>query len=216
LDELGRRRVRHRKHYSSCVTHDWFYASEMRSYHCCKRWSHTLLNSANLHTAKNVGKYAICLRVVYFWKSLTQFLLYSFNDLEHARETNCVYKFSYRYYTFVIRKYKYTSQQKKRYKDLMKSLKEYRRNWVKLFQKYTTRRQITYFPTFLACLPSWLHFRNTKCILNLYSGNISAWEFTLSLFVGYWQQLKHLLWRFITSRLWYSSTFDNSSSRQIW
>jgi hypothetical protein len=31
-------------------TIDWFYASEMRSCHC-KRLSHTLLNSANLHTA---------------------------------------------------------------------------------------------------------------------------------------------------------------------
>ena len=31
-------------------TRDWFYASEMRSCCCCKRWSHTLLNSANLHT----------------------------------------------------------------------------------------------------------------------------------------------------------------------
>ena len=30
---------------------DWFYASEMRSCRYCKRWSHTLLNSANLHTA---------------------------------------------------------------------------------------------------------------------------------------------------------------------
>ena len=50
LDELGRRRVRHRKHYNSCVTHDWFYASEMRSCSCCKRSSHTLLNSANFHT----------------------------------------------------------------------------------------------------------------------------------------------------------------------
>ena len=53
----------HRKHYRTCVTHlctrgtnlypaiDCFYASEMRSCRCCKRWSHTLLNSANLHTA---------------------------------------------------------------------------------------------------------------------------------------------------------------------
>jgi hypothetical protein len=32
-------------------TIDWFYASEMRSCHCCKRWLRTLLNSANLHTA---------------------------------------------------------------------------------------------------------------------------------------------------------------------
>ena len=33
-------------HYRGCVTHliDWFYASEMRSCRCCKRWSHTLLN----------------------------------------------------------------------------------------------------------------------------------------------------------------------------
>ena len=30
---------------------DWFYASEMRNSRCCKRWSHTLLNFANLHTA---------------------------------------------------------------------------------------------------------------------------------------------------------------------
>ena len=32
-------------------TVDWFYASEMRSCRCCKRWSHTLLNSTNFHTA---------------------------------------------------------------------------------------------------------------------------------------------------------------------
>jgi transposase len=43
-DELGRR-VR------LYPTIDWFYASEMRSCRCCKRWQHTLLNSANLHTA---------------------------------------------------------------------------------------------------------------------------------------------------------------------
>jgi hypothetical protein len=30
---------------------DWFYASEMRSCRSCQRWSHTFLNSANLHTA---------------------------------------------------------------------------------------------------------------------------------------------------------------------
>ena len=36
----------HQNHYRGCVTHliDWFYASEMRSCRCCKRWSHTLLN----------------------------------------------------------------------------------------------------------------------------------------------------------------------------
>ena len=32
-------------------TIDWFYASEMRSCHCCKRWSRTLLNFVNLHGA---------------------------------------------------------------------------------------------------------------------------------------------------------------------
>jgi len=33
-------------------TIDWFYVSEMRNCRCCKKWSaHTLLNSANLHTA---------------------------------------------------------------------------------------------------------------------------------------------------------------------
>ena len=32
-------------------TIDWFYAYKMRSCRCCKKWSHTLLNSANLHTA---------------------------------------------------------------------------------------------------------------------------------------------------------------------
>ena len=32
-------------------TINWFYASEMRSCRCCKRWSHTLPNSENLNTA---------------------------------------------------------------------------------------------------------------------------------------------------------------------
>ena len=56
-DELGRR-VRHRQNAPKTLrelydeqhptslypTIDWFYASEMRSYRCCKMWSHTLLN----------------------------------------------------------------------------------------------------------------------------------------------------------------------------
>ena len=51
----------HRTHYRSCLptyalveqhptSFYWFYSSEMRRCCCCKRWSHTLLNSANLHT----------------------------------------------------------------------------------------------------------------------------------------------------------------------
>jgi hypothetical protein len=39
---------------------DWFYASEMRSCCCCKRWSHTLLNSTNLHTAWKFCLSMIC------------------------------------------------------------------------------------------------------------------------------------------------------------
>jgi hypothetical protein len=39
---------------------DWFYASEMRCCCCCKRWSHTLLNSANLHTAWKFCLSMIC------------------------------------------------------------------------------------------------------------------------------------------------------------
>jgi hypothetical protein len=38
-------------HTSYYPTIDWFYASEMWGCRCCKRWSHTLLNSADLHAA---------------------------------------------------------------------------------------------------------------------------------------------------------------------
>jgi hypothetical protein len=49
LDSYGRARVEQNPT-SFYPTIDWFYASEVRSCRCCKRWSHTLLNSANLHT----------------------------------------------------------------------------------------------------------------------------------------------------------------------
>ena len=41
-------------------TIDWLYASEMRSCRCCKRWSHTLLNSANSILHDNFCLSMIC------------------------------------------------------------------------------------------------------------------------------------------------------------
>jgi hypothetical protein len=70
MNSVARRRVRHRQNppetlqeLRDALVHECNnipqafiqrligYASEMRSCRCCKRWSHTLLNSENIHTA---------------------------------------------------------------------------------------------------------------------------------------------------------------------
>jgi hypothetical protein len=59
-------------------TIDWFYASEMRSCRCCKRWSQTLLNSAN-----SILHYNFCLAMICSDNDVEKFCWYCFICYAH-------------------------------------------------------------------------------------------------------------------------------------
>jgi hypothetical protein len=86
-------------------TIEWFYTSEMRSCRCCKRWSHALLNSTNLHSAwqflsvhdlfcdNDVEKFCLYCLICYAHMNLNYTIFVDFFSLCKHIEHQTLYRF---------------------------------------------------------------------------------------------------------------------------